>query len=430
MRTLCLVLAIVCASACTLVPPVYFKGGKAWTLPLVAPLEHDQLVVPVTINGKGPYLFLVNPMATSTIDEGLAKQLDLYHKREAGEGGYIHVQTEEDHLVVRPIYEVQAAQAGDLGLQNFVVLGVPAGSLTFRGQPVYGILGGDLLTITIVIDIDRDGGVLHLALSGHQKLPADLHPVPSVRQKGLMIVAAAVAGQAAGRFVVDPGTRESRIWPALAKAAGAAFGPPLEHIDVTGTTVQFPGYGAAVKLALVDAGITVEMAFAGLADRRFAQEDFEGMLGESFLSRFRAVIDNDKPVLWLGPRDHDLAARRSERISRWGGPFAACAATGCAEVLAGVDDANQPQMEVHRDPALHGLGYEVVLEAVSAAGAALPAPMLRVTFAPTVDVVSPRSMDLVAPLAAGAVYRVVDASPYFLPCQDGECFTATPRRPN
>ena len=390
MRTLCLVLAIVCASACTLVPPVYFKGGKAWTLPLVAPLEHDQLVVPVTINGKGPYLFLVNPMATSTIDEGLAKQLDLYHKREAGEGGYIHVQTEEDHLVVRPIYEVQAAQAGDLGLQNFVVLGVPAGSLTFRGQPVYGILGGDLLTITIVIDIDRDGGVLHLALSGHQKLPADLHPVPSVRQKGL----------------------------------------PLEHIDVTGTTVQFPGYGAAVKLALVDAGITVEMAFAGLADRRFAQEDFEGMLGESFLSRFRAVIDNDKPVLWLGPRDHDLAARRSERISRWGGPFAACAATGCAEVLAGVDDANQPQMEVHRDPALHGLGYEVVLEAVSAAGAALPAPMLRVTFAPTVDVVSPRSMDLVAPLAAGAVYRVVDASPYFLPCQDGECFTATPRRPN
>ena len=66
-------------AACTVGAPPGFSSGDSWAFPLVGPLEDGVLLVPVTVNGKGPFLFLIDPDApASSIDEGLAGSLDLY----------------------------------------------------------------------------------------------------------------------------------------------------------------------------------------------------------------------------------------------------------------------------------------------------------------------------------------------------------------
>src|SRR3954469_21659860 len=67
------------AGACTVGAPPGFSSGDSWAFPLVGPLEDGALLVPVTVNGKGPFLFMIDPDAPLTsIDEGLAVGLDLY----------------------------------------------------------------------------------------------------------------------------------------------------------------------------------------------------------------------------------------------------------------------------------------------------------------------------------------------------------------
>src|SRR4051812_18589272 len=60
---------VLAAAACgspSPVPPM-FSAGDSWTAPLVGPLEDDLLVVPVFVNGKGPYLFAVDTDAPVSV---------------------------------------------------------------------------------------------------------------------------------------------------------------------------------------------------------------------------------------------------------------------------------------------------------------------------------------------------------------------------
>ena len=69
-------------AACTVGAPPGFSSGESWAFPLVGPLEDGALLVPVKVNGKGPFLFLIDPDAPFTsIDEGVAKELDLYGRQ-------------------------------------------------------------------------------------------------------------------------------------------------------------------------------------------------------------------------------------------------------------------------------------------------------------------------------------------------------------
>ncbi len=70
-------LACACASR-----PLYFESGESWTLPVVEPLDDGQLAVPCMIEGKGPYLFLLNPATRfSSVDETVAEDLHLFSNR-------------------------------------------------------------------------------------------------------------------------------------------------------------------------------------------------------------------------------------------------------------------------------------------------------------------------------------------------------------
>src|SRR6185503_14257184 len=80
MRAALLAVVAFVAGACTSGAPPGFSGGQGdrWTFPLVGPLEDHLLLTPVSITGKGPYLFAIDPDANvSIIDEELVRKLDL-----------------------------------------------------------------------------------------------------------------------------------------------------------------------------------------------------------------------------------------------------------------------------------------------------------------------------------------------------------------
>jgi hypothetical protein len=74
-----LLLALTCVvTACGAATPVSYRSGTNWTIPMVGPLDNGRIIVPVTIHGRGPYLFALDPSALSLIDRGVAEELGLY----------------------------------------------------------------------------------------------------------------------------------------------------------------------------------------------------------------------------------------------------------------------------------------------------------------------------------------------------------------
>src|SRR5882757_8231285 len=64
MKTL---LAAALLAGCSGGPPNGFSKGESWTAPMIGPLEDGLILVPVFINGKGPYTFAVDPDANYTV---------------------------------------------------------------------------------------------------------------------------------------------------------------------------------------------------------------------------------------------------------------------------------------------------------------------------------------------------------------------------
>ena len=69
-------------AACGSSTPVWYEakpGTKTWTLPLVNPLDNAELIVPVFLNERGPFKFILDPEAPATIvDRGVAERVGLF----------------------------------------------------------------------------------------------------------------------------------------------------------------------------------------------------------------------------------------------------------------------------------------------------------------------------------------------------------------
>src|SRR5450755_3336356 len=60
-------LATVLLAGCSVGAPPGFSNGESWTAPMIGPLEDGLILVPVFINGKGPYTFAVDTDANYTV---------------------------------------------------------------------------------------------------------------------------------------------------------------------------------------------------------------------------------------------------------------------------------------------------------------------------------------------------------------------------
>src|SRR5690348_12514634 len=111
-----LALALVLASlvgGCTVGAPPGFSSGDSWTVPLVGPLEDGLLLVPALVNGKGPYVFAIDPDAhVSIVDQDVVKETGA----RIGEGP--HLLDETDTQQPRYFAEIMDWQLGTLNIKG------------------------------------------------------------------------------------------------------------------------------------------------------------------------------------------------------------------------------------------------------------------------------------------------------------------------
>lgn len=382
----CLVLAA-CAHR-----PTSVVSGDHWTVPLAHPLDQGGLIVPVTINGVGPLAFVIDPTAkVSVIDRSVAESLNLFSRDE-----YTRVADQDDHTVPARSFEVLALEAGDLHVRNIQMLGVR--SLEIEGRYVQGILGGDVLSNSLVVDVDRDAGLLHLAVAGHEQVPAGADKIAAKTVWGNLLVPVTI-DRARRWLAVKPNTHTTALWQSRLASLDPAPTPAKEKIvDETGTVAVTDVAHVAGALTL-DGETLADLPVADYRDRRVQETDYDGVLGEDVLSRYHALIDLHRNVVWLAPRDGDLSTHLRERILRWGDTFAACVDQGCADVWS-----EHGHFEVAHQHDAKADGYRVVLERTDDAGRALASPLVMVY-------VSRGGMAVEVAAEGAAKLRVVDVAP-------------------
>jgi len=280
--------------------PVWYEGKQfSWTLPLVDSGENRELLVPAMVQGTGPHLFLLDPDASiSVIDDALADQLDLYSDHR-----WHRALTRSDSTVPRKLFEVMSLSVGDLRVRNIRMRSAPARSLDVNGRRVVGILGGDLLSSTIVLHIDREARVARLALTGHQLIPAGAVPIRGKVHRGRFYIPVKVNGVRE----VDVAVAVARGRNALDRDLAVELGLPYRDthariVDATGTAQLVRGGGIVASLQLGDIA-TQNVPFIYDVERpRPTAVHAKGSLGQELLSRYDVVIDRDRAILWLAPR--------------------------------------------------------------------------------------------------------------------------------
>ncbi len=439
-------LAAALATACASGAPAWFSSGDAWVLPLVGPLEQGVLITPVTIGGRGPYLFLIDPDAPATsIDASVAAELGLYVARGR------RALDERDTSHPTQAVEIPALTVGNLTVRNQAVLVHRDRTFATDGRDVRGVLGRNVIADSLIFGFDRDAGIAFLATREAFTPPAGAHRVryrdqqvrrSQVDDRFLPVVHRRVTRVAindgAATLHLDLGAVPSQLAPARWQPLHLAPVPfRATVIDEAGTTRAVDKAGIANRVE-VGGATAMGLSMIPYDDRRFHPDDVDGALGLDFFLPYRVWADWHERVLYLAPRT-DEARLVAERIARWGAPgLGACAKPACAtaSLEAGDGDGDgdgsdgaaapdrgapagpgaAPVLVVERTAAAAPLAYELLLEAIDGDDRPLGLPRLVATFAPGTRTVRQR----LAPTFAGARFRVLDMDPFVRPCPRGE----------
>lgn len=404
-------------SACAFGAPPGFSSGDTWTMPLVEPLSGGRLLTIVSVEGRGPYVFAIDPDSPfTTVDPEVVARGEFRAERgprRVDEGDTSH-----------PTFyaELTNLKVGELSVSLVGAAVSEAHAFDDDGRRIYGVLGKDVIADSLVFSFDRDRGVAWLttqeafqppagaATIGYRKAWAHDNAVPR------RLVKANVDGTEV-ELHVDLGEKVSTLIPP--KWDATALHPidwHLSMIDEVGThhDVDKLGISQHVKVGSVE---RTGMAFASYTDKRFWWGRFDGSLGLDFLRPYVVSADWHHSTLYLTPRQAPEASR-SVRLSRWNMP--ACAAAGCVQ-LALVPSTEpapaepRPTLQVNRDPASTG-ALSVIVHATSPAGRSLP----------SFELVLPASVaalhTALDTMYVGAALEVVDASPFPRTCANpGGC---------
>ena len=423
-------LAVVVVAACTSGAPPGFSGGQGdrWTFPLVGPIEDDVLLAPVSIAGRGPYLFVIDPDANvSIIDEAVVRKLDL----RIGKGPARLDET--DTQQTRFYAEILQLELGSLIVTQQQMMVTGASSFDMNGRRISGVIGRDILADSLVFGFDREHGLGYLTTvkaftppPGATKLPwaqlnsriqnAEIVPMPRR-------LVTATMGDATFHMHLDLGAGHSELRESLwTKAKLEATKVKTATIDEAGTAHRKESLAIAPAVS-VGALATRNVSFLPYSDKRWPDEEIDGLLALDYLRGYSTWIDWDAKTYYLAPR---AAVTAKERIARWEDDvpaFAKCATAGCVKVrtvdpMAGKTlEEGKPHpgvvLVVERDPAVAGVDLEIILEAKDRPST----PRVLVALPASAS----RAMQQLKGDFVGATLEVVDASPYPRACPGAAC---------
>lgn len=402
LRTLGLPLAFALPlTACAFGAPPGFSEGDTWTFPLVEPQQGGRLLTPVMIEGRGPYLFAIDPDAPmTTVDPDVLHDTDFrvwQGPRRLDEQDTTHptFYTRVTHLKV-----------GDLTVSLLLVAEAEAHAFDTDGRRIYGILGRDVIADSLVFGFDRDKGIAWLQTQETFHAPANAQVIGyrKIRDEPVgeprMLVSTTIDGHAFDLHL-DLGERVSQLYPP--KWDAAALQPTDWHlrlVDGIGQKREVQQLGIAAQVTA--GGVSREhVAFAPYDDRRFLYNVYDGTLGLDFFEPYDLAVNWHTTKVYLTPR---TAVTLADRLARWS--FPVCADTGCVQLsLTSSADNPKPHVRIVRDPALQG-DLAVIVQATGATGT--PLPSFEASFPAGVDSLS-AELDS---MYAGAKLQIADASPF------------------
>ncbi len=251
------------------------------------------LFTEVTINGQGPYRFLIDTGATQTVvSEKLAAKLGL--KKIAtnvmhGVGG--------EGKVDSPVFRADSLKLGDVTIRN-----LPLGTLNNPAldQILDGIIGTPTLS-DFVITIDYPRSRIEL----HKEAPQTGTVVPVWCFSGLLLTPVEVNGQHKGNFLIDTGADRTMLAQTMAGSLGV-------NKDTPGAALNVPigGVGGLDDGVLMVPAVTLKTP---METKRFdvllaielkdmsnlIQTELSGVLGYDSLKDYRVSLDYHKAEIRL-----------------------------------------------------------------------------------------------------------------------------------
>lgn len=388
--------------------PPSFSSGDTWTVPLVDPLADGRLVVPVMVDGHGPYLFLLDRDSPSVVDGQIIRDTGV-----RVEGA---IRLDDYHDTSHPAYtaELTNVQIGSLTISLMPVAIVGTGNVfDDDGRRVQGILGHDFIADSVVFGFDRDRGIAWLQTQEAFHPPPDATVLDTTKTSSLgtkivyrPIVKGARVGDVPADLHADFFLLSSQLVREKWQPGGLSpIDWGLDLVDESGTTRHVSRIGVAPRVTV--GPITREgIGFVAYDDRRIWWYHLDGTLGLDFFRPYKVASDWHHEKLYLSPR-RDTPEDRELRLARWGTQIPACPHPACVQV------ALQDQwLRIQPDPGVT-TDLEVVLRATSANGNPLPMLYLNLPAG------SPAFSDAVETRYLGAKIEVVDVSPFPRKCPEG-----------
>ncbi|MDB4958610.1 MAG: hypothetical protein JWO36_6179 [Myxococcales bacterium] len=423
------ILPLVLASGCAIGAPPGFSPGDTWTLPLVDPLADGKLVTPVYVEGRGPYLFAIDPDAPMSMVDGSVIAEGQFR-------AHLGPRVTDEHDVTHPTFYAQLTNlaVGDLRVSLDTVRVSEEHAFDTARRRIHGILGRDVIADSLVFGFDRERGVAWLQTQEAFHAPAGaqvLSYFKGTRGHADLVTRRLVTADVDGQSYdlhLDLGDTPSQLRHEHWAAA------KLQPLEWNATLVDEVGSHRAVSQDGIAERVTAgsvtreRIGFMPYDDRRWEYGQLEGTLGLDFFRPFSVSADWHHQNYYLVPRDANQA---QARLARWGTSLTSrCHDVGCITISASrvvaapmtenavVDTKSRetkPTAIAHvtRDPGTTSIPLQVIVSATSASGAKLPP--LYINLPPGVD-------ELAAPVEprfADAQFTVIDLSPFPYDCRGG-----------
>jgi hypothetical protein len=270
-------------------------GAASTTLPFR--LLNNHIYVQATVNGKGPYTFIVDTGGHTLLSPHLIAEVGLKAVGEAissgaGDGhsttGFVHF----DEIAI-----------GGVRLKDQMGFATDIYDEAIEGIPVDGMVGFELIR-RMVTTIDYGKQTISFADPGTFKPVKALGvAVPFVFYDHLPNVQGSVLGFPA-RFDIDTGSRsEIDLTSPFVKAHDLHARFSKGASAVTGWGVGGPGRDYMVRLSSLMLGpVKVDDIAAGLSEAKggsIADPNYEGNIGSALLKRFVVTFDYAHQVMYL-----------------------------------------------------------------------------------------------------------------------------------
>ena len=412
--------------------PPSFSAGESWTAPLIGPLEDTLLLVPVFVNGRGPYTFAIDTDANYSV---VTKHVVVEGKLDMAPGEKIDDEsgTQRDRFYA----EVLGLEIGTLTVDRVSAEVLSDHGFDIDGRSIDGVIGRDVIADSIAFSFDRDHGMVTLMTQEGFKRSAVAFSAPPITYKVLSTPLVANTRPVVRRLVtaqidgmpftlhLDFGATNSQLrdrsWQKAALTSRQQAG---SVVDEVGTPRAIDHIGEAASVTLADV-TTPHVTFVPYADKRWHDQDVEGTLGLGFFNGKTVLVNADKSAVYTKPRG-DLMATVADRIGRWQGslmpkcPHVGCVTVTMTDPLAGKAPEARPTqhpgvvVSVVRDSIAANVAIEALVAVQTPDPAAHP-QWLVVNMPAAVG----RAMTHLSAAYVGAQLSVVDASPFPRACPDG-----------